>query len=259
MSTGNGPISTNQKKEQTGAPFVAGSADNGLSVDVLTGRIVLGNDFTGIAGAGQLLSNREIFTNGFLVNFVDGTFSSQITAGIWGCFDSATGSGAGMQPGFMSIQNPAGDDPFVELTAGAGLIARIRLNGGEAKIETQGTAIPEFRIVMGIGNVLIGGNLVDNGNKLQVDGHVSMLSATANLDFPNTLPFTSSDLTIALAGAAVGDMAVVGFDPAALDADSCYTAFVDAPGSVTVRFNNYSAVAIDPAARDFTVSILKPL
>lgn len=46
-------------------PFPAGSADNGLSVDPVTGLIVLGNDVGGSLAA--LLSNREIITNGFSI------------------------------------------------------------------------------------------------------------------------------------------------------------------------------------------------
>lgn len=83
------------------------------------------------------------------------------------------------------------------------------------------------------------------------------LTATAALNFPNTAAQTSSDLTIAVAGAADGDAVVLGVPIAALNADSCYTAFVSAAGVVTVRFNNYSAAAIDPASGTFRVSVLK--
>lgn len=83
------------------------------------------------------------------------------------------------------------------------------------------------------------------------------LTATAALDFPNTLTLTSSDLTIALTGAADGDIVSLGVPIAAQNANSCYAAFVSAPNVVTVRFNNYSALAIDPAVGNFRVSVLK--
>lgn len=83
------------------------------------------------------------------------------------------------------------------------------------------------------------------------------LTATAALNFPNTAAQTSSDLTIALAGAADGDVVALGVPIAALNADSDYSAFVSAANVVTVRFNNYSAGAIDPASGTFRVSILK--
>lgn len=53
-----------------GPPFVATSADNGLSVDPVTGRIVLGND-TGLTAA-QLLSDREIPMNGRIFQMTQG-------------------------------------------------------------------------------------------------------------------------------------------------------------------------------------------
>lgn len=59
-------LSTNQKNEPSGAPFVTGSADNGVSVDPVTGRIVLGDDGNA-PNPGQLLSDRYISTMGFLI------------------------------------------------------------------------------------------------------------------------------------------------------------------------------------------------
>lgn len=83
------------------------------------------------------------------------------------------------------------------------------------------------------------------------------LTNTASLDFPNTAAQNSSDLTITVTGAAVGDVVLLGVDNASVNANSCYTAFVSAANTVTVRFNNYSAAAIDPAAGTFRVSIVK--
>src|SRR5687767_7678796 len=118
MSTGNGPISTNQKREQAGAPFAAGSAANGLSVDAVTGRIVLGNDLLGVAGLAQLLSNREIFTNGFSITLVDGNIVLTISPGQIGQVDNVTNSGAAMNSsGSMSVSDPTGDTPFYEWNA----------------------------------------------------------------------------------------------------------------------------------------------
>lgn len=49
-----------------GPPFALNSADNGLSVDVVTGEIVWGNNIgTGIGGSAALLNDREIDTQGF--------------------------------------------------------------------------------------------------------------------------------------------------------------------------------------------------
>lgn len=83
-----------------------------------------------------------------------------------------------------------------------------------------------------------------------------ILTATATLDFPSTAAQTSSDLTIAVAGAAVGDAVFLGL-PAAPDANGCFTAWVSAAGVVSVRFNNYSAGAIDPASATYRVCVFK--
>lgn len=50
-------------------PFPAGAADNGLSVDPVTGRIVLGNGIG--SNLADLLSNREITMQDFLLQFVN--------------------------------------------------------------------------------------------------------------------------------------------------------------------------------------------
>ena len=55
--------------QQPGPPFAPTSADNGLSVDAGTGRIVLGNDVGGTLA--QLLSDREIPLATFLLRFLD--------------------------------------------------------------------------------------------------------------------------------------------------------------------------------------------
>ncbi len=84
------------------------------------------------------------------------------------------------------------------------------------------------------------------------------LTATAVLNFPNTAAGASSDLTIALPGAAIGDIVGLGVDNASVNANSCYTAWVSAANTVTVRFNNYQLLAaIDPAAGTFRVNVTK--
>lgn len=70
MSLNQGSLNRNNKIN-TGAPFPAGAADNGLSVDGVTGKIVLGNDETAIAGLAQLLSNREIALQNFFIRLME--------------------------------------------------------------------------------------------------------------------------------------------------------------------------------------------
>lgn len=83
------------------------------------------------------------------------------------------------------------------------------------------------------------------------------LTATAALNFGSTAAQTSSDLTIAVTGAAVGDAVSLGIPATAVNANSTFTAYVSATDVVTVKFNNYSAAPIDPASATFRVSVLK--
>jgi hypothetical protein len=74
MNAGSPTIAYFGMKEQPGPPFQPTSADNGLSVDTVSGRIVLGNDTGQVQAA--LLSNREIPTNGFNLLFSSGVAGS---------------------------------------------------------------------------------------------------------------------------------------------------------------------------------------
>lgn len=89
------------------------------------------------------------------------------------------------------------------------------------------------------------------------DTITKVVTAVSNLDFPDTLPQTSSDLTIAVADAVDGDSVSLGIPSSSVLPDSSYIAFVSAPGVVTVRFNNYSAINQDPTSGDFRVTIMK--
>lgn len=66
MSLGQGSVGYDSLKNFAGAPpFPANAADNGLSVDPVTGRIVIGQTVGAVGDPGQLLSNREIPLKGF--------------------------------------------------------------------------------------------------------------------------------------------------------------------------------------------------
>jgi len=96
------------------------------------------------------------------------------------------------------------------------------------------------------GNVAIG----TTGTPIQ-----KVMSTTAVLDFPSTLTLTSSDLNITLTGAADGDVVQLGIPNAAVLANSCWTAWVSAANTITVRFNNYSGGSLNPASGTFRVAI----
>jgi hypothetical protein len=84
------------------------------------------------------------------------------------------------------------------------------------------------------------------------------LSGSATLDFGSTAASSSADLTITVTGAADGDAVSLGVPNGSVNGNSCYTAWVSATNTVTVRFNNYQTVgAIDPASGTFKVRVIK--
>jgi hypothetical protein len=83
------------------------------------------------------------------------------------------------------------------------------------------------------------------------------LTNTATLDFTSTTSGTSSDLTITVTGASDGDVVYVGVPNASVNANTSFSAWVSTSNTVTVRFNNYSSGAVDPASGTFRVSVIK--
>jgi hypothetical protein len=83
------------------------------------------------------------------------------------------------------------------------------------------------------------------------------LTGSATLDFLSTNAQNSRDLTIAVTGAADGDVVSLGVPNASVNANTSYSAWVSAAGTVTVRFNNYSSGAVDPASGFFKVFVTK--
>ncbi len=104
--------------------------------------------------------------------------------------------------------------------------------------------------------------LVINSSNGQVrrytgDWYSVPLSGSATLDFGNTSAQNSADLTITVTGAASGDVVSLGVPNGSVNANTCFTAWVSATDTVTVRFNNYSSGAVDPASGTFKIKVLK--
>lgn len=79
-------------------------------------------------------------------------------------------------------------------------------------------------------------------------------TATASLNFPSINAASQADLTITVAGAAVGDEVAMAL-PAAPAAGIVFNAFVSAADTVTIRATNVTAVAVDPAAANYSVLV----
>ena len=83
------------------------------------------------------------------------------------------------------------------------------------------------------------------------------LTGSATIDFLSTNAQNSRDVTVTVTGASDGDVVALGVPNAAVNANTCYTAWVSATNTVTVRFNNYSSAAVDPAQGNFKIFVTK--
>lgn len=86
---------------------------------------------------------------------------------------------------------------------------------------------------------------------------VSAISASGTLNFNTVNAGESASLTINVTGAADGDAVSLGVPSSLAGAGGIYTAWVSAPDTVTVKFSNTTAEAIDPASATFKIKVLK--
>lgn len=82
-------------------------------------------------------------------------------------------------------------------------------------------------------------------------------TVTAVLDFPNTAANAVSDLNVTLAGAVSGDVVTLGVPNGSVPAGGTFFAWVSAANTITVRFANNTAGALDPASGTFRVSVVR--
>jgi hypothetical protein len=103
-----------------------------------------------------------------------------------------------------------------------------------------------------------GAGCMNIGGTLKVGGGTAIskvMSATGTLNFSSTSAQSSADLTITVTGAATGDVVALAIPTASVNANTSYTAWVSAADTVTVRFNNYSSGAVDPASGVFRAMV----
>lgn len=121
MGLGAAAIITNAKKEQPGPPFASTSANNGLSVDATSGKIVLGNNQGDAAAPAALLSNREILMEDSGGNSFVILFNSILNA----VLTQFTGFS-------MEIAGGDGTTPSITVGGGDGANAEIAVSTGAA-------------------------------------------------------------------------------------------------------------------------------
>ncbi len=188
------------------------------------------------AGVSSAAGDNNIFIGYYTAPPISTTASNQLNIGNW-IYGNNGKIGFG-------IANPAA---FFHLRAGAG-------SPGAAPLKfTAGTILstPE------------NGAMEYNGTNYFVSSNdtrytmMKGLTTTVTLNFANTAANSSTDINVTLNGAESGDAISLGTPPDAMNANSTFTAWVSAANTVTVRFNNYSTAAIDPASGSFKIAVLK--
>ncbi len=83
---------------------------------------------------------------------------------------------------------------------------------------------------------------------------ISFLTASGPIDFGSILPSTSNDQTIAVIGAIVGDVIVIG-KPIDQDSNLIVEAFISAADVVTLRAHNVGLITVDQVAKTYKVTV----
>ena len=117
------------------------------------------------------------------------------------------------------------------------------------------------------GGTKVGINVSTPTSTLDVNGTLEIgngtpisqvLSATATLDFPITSGAGgTSDLSISMAGAAVGDVVSLGVPVGSVTPQGMFSVWVSASSIVTVRFANLSSASQNPASGTFRAMVTK--
>jgi len=100
-------------------------------------------------------------------------------------------------------------------------------------------------------DLTLGSGLNLSSGTLNIGGFIS-----ASLDFPNTSAQSSSDITVSYTGAQTSHPVIISVPDGSAPSNTNYTAWVSSANVVKVRFNNYSASAVNPASGTFTIFVL---
>ena len=77
----------------------------------------------------------------------------------------------------------------------------------------------------------------------------------ANLDFGSVSSNGTAELTMSVPGVAVGDPVFLA-PPAGIETGLVWCGYVSAASTVTIRIHNTTGGAVDPAAADWSVSVM---
>jgi len=168
MGQGQGSISNHERKIPAGAPFAAGSANNGLSVDAISGAIVLGDDVGGILST--LLSDRFIPLGGFdIILTQDGIGLKALST-----INNLDNIFAGLQVINNSAGIAAQGAVFLENDVGARL--EVFLNGSGFVFAPGRSEIHPTNGLIAIGDT----PLIGNGTIISIDDTASAIRIDSN-------------------------------------------------------------------------------
>jgi hypothetical protein len=135
---------------------------------------------------------------------------------------------------------------------------KFNLNGTAYITDTLKTPNIIQKIIDTTNYKLVVADASGNHFKMSWPSSPGMISGTSTLNFSSTAAGTSADLTITVIGAADGDAVALGVPGSSTLSNGCFSAWVSAANTVTIRFtNNDAANALDPASGTFRVSVLK--
>ena len=104
----------------------------------------------------------------------------------------------------------------------------------------------------------LGSGYMESNSAGALSWRQSVVQTATNINFGTVAAQSSSDVTVTVTGAAVGDIVNLGVDNAAVLANSSYTAWVSAADTITIRFNNYSIGVLTPVTTNtFKVQVTK--
>lgn len=204
--------------------------------------IAAGTDATVGGGALNVASGGASTVSGGIGNSVSGEWAT-----VPGGANNAASANISMAAGYRAKASHLGTYVWADSSVNADFTSTannqylIRAAGGVG----INTATPPAGALQVIGGVVVGA-----GTAMQ-----TILSSTASLDFPSTAAATASDLTITVTGASTGDVVALGVPNGSVTAGGAFWGWVSAANTVTVRFNNASGVAANPASGTFRAMV----
>lgn len=191
-------------------------------------------------------------------------------APITGVIEGEPGLGTDVQGGTLQIRSgrsigaaSSGLLQFATTTPGSSgtsqqsYSVRLQIGGGGQLLFTPLASDPTINSIAGSLYYNNTSNVfkVHNGSAWKQVRMGTAIKVSATLDFPSTAAQSENGLTVSVPGAVVGDVVHLGIPAAATTAGSCYTAWISATDTATIRFSNYGAVTRDPPSGVFTIAV----